>query len=192
MAISIGDIPALQQAAGVLGLTPADEPQRNYLFETYVFGEDAFSDLRFFVKTINIPSSSREPIVVDYMDEKLIYSGKDSSTHSITVTLWDDQDLKVYEFLNDWMRLQGSSGMQGSDRHPFYTKKMQILLKDTTDFIINGTFEFTNVFPTEIGEVSLSYESSDIMEIPVTFTFDERSFDGSKDFGFDVGGLFGI
>ena len=192
MALTLSDISGLQQAAGILGLTPTGEPQRSYLFETNIFGEDPLQDFKFFIKTINIPSQSREPIIIDYMDEKILYSGKDSSTHTITVTLWDDQDLQVYTFLNKWMRLQGSTGMRGSDRHPYYTKSMQILLKDTSDFIINGTFDYYGVFPVEMGEVTLSYESSEIVEIPVTFAFDERKFDDSRGFGFDVSGILGL
>lgn len=189
---SLSDLGRLRQAADIFGLSATGEPQRNYMFECTVLGENVLDQFKFFVKSINIPSVSREPIMIDYMDEKLIYSGKDSSTHSFNMIFWDDQYLTIYTYLNEWMREQGSVDRKTAHAHPQYVKNMEVKFKDTSDTIITGTFEIKNMFPTEIGEIAATYESSDIVEIQATFAFDYVNYNNKRSASFDVlGGLIG-
>ena len=185
MAINIGNV---RRIASLLNVAPTKEPQRAYMFEAS-FVNDNFSpdqEIRFFVKTVNIPQQAKENIVLDYMDKKLLFAGKDSSAHTINMTFWDDESLTVFRYFNKWMDQMGDVEIGRSVDKNQYARTLKIRLKDTTDFVNTMTVELTNVYPLEMGDVNLTYEGSDIIEIPIVLSFDDKIIDSNYEFNTDV------
>ena len=165
------------------------EPQRSYMFEVLVHDKSynaSFGDLKYYVKSIELPTRSREPIVHDYMDTKIFYSGRDASSHTFTITFWDDQSLTVYDYMHKWLEVTGSSEYGEGVYKQSYVRDIKINLKDTTDLVETGSINLKNCFPTEIGSSSLNYDDSNVFEIPITFTYDYVTF---GDFTSDISNL---
>jgi hypothetical protein len=159
------------------GLIATGEPQRSYMFEVAIIDTvsgDAFNNLRYYVKEVTIPSRARDSIVVEYMGNKLIWSGKDSSSHEIAITFWDDENLIMTHFLNRWNYLSGEPQHSNGLGKESYVRDIKLIMKPMIDIGTTGTFLFKNCFPTQIGEISLSYDDSSVMEIPTTFSYDYR------------------
>lgn len=183
-------ISSIKRIASLANLTPTNEPQRSYMFDiTFFDAVNPDNELKFFVKSIALPGESREPIVVNHLDDTMTFSGRNSSDKRLVITFWDDQTLKIQRFLQDWIELTGNYNERDAVNKSRYTKEAVVYMKDTTDFIVTGKFSLSNCFPIEIGEVNLSYEESGVVEVQATFTFDDRRFEPGYELGFDAEGL---
>lgn len=185
---NIGKISKIRRVSELLNLSPVKEPQRVYQWEATIRGGQQFSflsDIKFFMKSVNIPAIAKENMIIDYMDKKLLFAGKDASPHIVTMTFFDDESLTVLRYFNAWMRTMGDIGTGMSVDKDQYARELLIRLKDTTDLIITGEIKLSNAYPVEIGEISLNYETSDIIEIPVTLSYDEQSISDEYTFNFD-------
>lgn len=185
---ALSNLPTIRRIASFANVN-TKEPQRNYLFEAVILsnvGDGDFEDIRFYVKTIGIPQKSRDPIVLEYMDQKFTFSGKDTAAHTINVTFWDDEALTIYRFFHRWMNAQSDPEFNRSATKRYYTKTLSIQLKDRTDFVVTGTVNLSSVFPTEINEINLNYEGSEIMEVTVTMSFESMEIDYKHSFETDA------
>ena len=156
------------------------EPQRNYMFEFAVFETSASglfpSEMKAFVKSLEIPAQTRDPIIVDFLDTKIIFSGKDSGAHTFTVTFWDEESLTVHAYLHKWYELSGSHKYGEGANKVDYIKNVDINYRDMADIVNTGTINVRHVFPTEISAINLNYDGSEVVEITVTFSYDYIEF----------------
>lgn len=157
------------------GLIKSGEPQKSYMFEVQIIDPErgnAFNNLKYYVKDVTVPSKTRDVVMLDYIGTKLIWAGKDGSAHSMNITFWDDEDLKITHFLYDWYDLAGSGQYAESTDKFSYSRDIRIVLNPTLDIGSTGTFVLKNCFPIQIGDIELSYESSDVMTVPASFSYD--------------------
>jgi len=161
------------------------EPQRQYMFDVEVFdtssGHVSQGDLKTYVKSMAIPPRSKEMIMMEYMDIRIPFSGRESSAHTLSINFWDDESLTIIEYLEKWYNLTGDKQYGQSTGKQSHTKNIKVSLKDTTDIITTGTFTFYNCFPLEISSIGLSYENSDALEIPAIFSYDYVEFGGMEE-----------
>lgn len=169
----------------VLGsILGANEPQRAYMWEVLFYdGVEQFTEtdaIRFYAKSITIPRMTNDVITHAYMGKRLYYSGKDASDHTITITFWDDEELTVYNYLRDWYKLTSEPWTGSAVSKERYVRSIEIRLKDASDTWDNKKIQLFNVFVSDIADVQLSYDSSELIEITATFVFDERLDDGER------------
>lgn len=162
--------------ANIANLRANVEVQRAYMWEVFINGlsTGALDGLDAFAKTVSLPQTSVEQLVVNHKAGRTHYAGRDASGHTVTVTFWDDESLSVYRYFSDWMNLIHDQKTASSAPRSDTTADMAIKLKNSSDDAVTGTIKLTKVFPTELADVSLSYDNSDAMEVSVTFSFDER------------------
>jgi len=161
-------------------LSRLQEPQRSYLFDFNVFESSANglipSELSAYAKTVDLPNISKEPIIHEYMNSKIMYAGRDSSSKTFQATFWDDESLIIMDYMHRWMALSGDIEFGDGITKKDYIKRVDIKLKDVTDLLTTGNIEIYNVFPTELTTTTLSYENSDVLEISMTFAYDYIKF----------------
>ena len=152
-------------------------PQKAYMWEVEIQGAiaGALPDLTLFAKTASIPPSSVDPIVINHKGGKAHYAGKNSSAHTVSIAFFDDEAQTIQDFMYEWYDnyISNPSTATSADKSQ-YTADILIKFKDSHDESVTASWKLTKAFPTEIGEVSLSYESSDLIELPVTFSYDEK------------------
>lgn len=152
-------------------------PQKSYLWEVDIVGlsTGTLEDTAFFAKEVSIPPSSVETIVINHKSGRTAYSGRDSSDHSVSITFWDDETHQVYDFFQNWHdNLLRNPITGGGVTRDLYTADLIIKLQSTDEETVTQRIRLGHAFPTEIGEVSLSYESTDAVEFSVTFSYDEK------------------
>lgn len=151
-------------------------PQRAYEWEVELFGGDSgVSLLKERAKTISIPEKSVDTIIINYKSQKAHYSGRNASPSTVTVTFWDDEDHTVYNYFNNWLENKlTDSEVGGGVTADQYTANMVIRTLGHDSESVTGAFTLTRVFPTSIGDIQLSYEQSEHVEISVTFSFDSN------------------
>lgn len=173
----LGKLPEARKLANLVTGGLFSDPQRSYMFELRVMGRDfntgSLNDIRFYVKSAVIPQYAVDHIRTNFMGNQIIYNGKDVSSHVMTVTCWDDENLSVYSYFRKWMEIMRVpvSGQTVSKSN--YATDVLIKLKDASDLVTTAEFKMIKAFPIEIGEVPLSYDGSDPIEIPIIFMFEE-------------------
>lgn len=152
-------------------------PQKAYMWEVEIQGSaaGALQDLTLYAKSISIPQSAVEQLTINHKGGKSHYAGKDSSAHTVTATFFDDENQTVSKYFNDWFNTYVSdpSTANGSSKSE-YAADIVIKMKDSTDENVTAQWKLSKSFPIDIGEVSLSYDSSDAIELSVTFSYDEK------------------
>ena len=126
----------------------------------------------FRVNSATIPETSVDTIEVNFKNSKVLYAGRDASGHSFTVNFWDEQGLSVYRSFQAWMMAIRNPVTGGGLNRSAYKATVIIRLLDV-DESANSVVTFFNVWPSSIGDISLSYESSEKVTFDVTFAFDE-------------------
>ena len=165
---------------------PISDPQASYFWEVAFFGDSKiFRNIKFYARETALPQSSVEMIEENWMGRKIYHSGKDNAPHTLQMTFWDNENLEVYRFLQEWHDLinEPRYGLQVNKQ--LYTKTIKLALKDASDLFVTGDFWFTMAFPSEISEISLNYENSGPVEVSVTFMFDHKYAGKQKE---NVGG----
>lgn len=153
-------------------------PQRSYEFEVEILGASVSGSLPLLterVKNVSIPEKTIETIEINYKSRKAMYAGRDGSSHTVIVTFWDDETHAAYNFINNWMENGLSdSEVGGGVTRDAYSAEMLIkyLAHDSTT--VTSTAVLTHVFPITLGDVQLSYDTSDHKTFDVTFSFDSH------------------
>ena len=172
----VKNLPEIRKASNIVnrGLLGTD-PQRNYMWEISILGRELnqiLGDISFYAKTVSIPQDVVDTLYLNYMGNKIFFPGKDNSTHTLNLTFWDDENLTVYKYFRKWMHLVKEPGTGRSIAKKGFVSDIKIKLKDHTDFLTNLELKMVNCFPTELNDITLTYDSGDAIEIPIVLYFD--------------------
>ena len=163
----------LDKAQGYIhNLRSGHRPQKGYMWQVDVYDDKSqFRQLGFFVKSCVIPQRSMRTLDYKFMNGTLSYAGRDSTPKSLHMTFWDDEDLTIYRYLTNWMKSASQSGDGTSVPMSVYARNIKIKLRDSADQETTIIINLGMAFPIDIGEVPLDYNSSDAINVPVTFKF---------------------
>lgn len=156
--------------SGNFGEILPKNPQKTYLWEISIIGNS--ENIKTFAKSVSIPQSSIEPIIVNYMGEKVHYAGKESSPKTVTITFWDDERATMLTYLDNWFQTVHQNGTGQMTKEADYRRTINILLNDATDLTDTSVTELSGAFIIDIAEIPLSYENSDVIEITATFQYE--------------------
>jgi hypothetical protein len=117
----------------------------------------------FMVKAANLPASNITPVEVPFRGRILKVAGE-RTFDSWTVTVLNDTDFKIRTVMEQWMngisRLTNGSGeVNPTD----YTADAAVTQLDRNGGEIR-TYDFVGLFPTNISEIPLSYDTTDTIE----------------------------
>ncbi len=164
--------------SNIQDIRSVNNPRRAFEFEVEILANTVAGYLPVLtqrVETVSIPETSVDTIEINYKGRKTLYSGRDASSHTLSVTFWDTEEREVYRFFKGWMEngISNSEVGGGVTREQYATQMMiRTFAHDSTT--VTGTNRLTNVFPTAIGDVQLSYDSSDHIKVEVTFAYDSN------------------
>ncbi len=154
-------------------------PQRNYEFEVEILGSIAGGVLPILtqrVQNATIPETAVETFEINYKSRKTMYAGRDASSHTMTITFWNDEDNSIYRFFKDWMENGISNSIVGGGlSRDLYTAQMRITQFAVDSVTPTAVHFIDGVFPTNIGDVTLNYDASETQTVDVTFSFETNT-----------------
>lgn len=166
--------------ATIQNVRTTDNPQRSFEWEVEILGNTTTGSLPLLSErsqNVTLPTKSVETIEINYKGRKTIHAGRDASPHTISVTFWDDESHSVYNFFNNWMENGiSNSEIGGGLTRDLYAVEMVVKKFAHDSNTVTGINRYTKVFPTEIGDISLSYDASEHMSFDVTFSYDSDLF----------------
>jgi hypothetical protein len=132
----------------------------------------------FMIQASSIPGSSVTPIEVPYFGRKIRIAG-DRTFEPWSVQVLNDEDFKVRHALETWHNninsLSGNLNTTGTSSPTNYKSQAQV---DQFSKAGNGglpirTYQFYGVFPTEISQIELGWNDTDVIEtFNATFAYD--------------------
>ena len=146
---------------------------RSNLFEVVLTFPDAaqpdsavLEKARFLVKAANLPASNVSPIEVPFRGRILKIAG-DRTFDSWTVTVINDTDFAIRSAFERWSntinRLSDNTGLVNPADYQADAYVYQLDRDGST----LRSYRFYDTFPTQVGQVELSYDSTGIQEFTV-------------------------
>lgn len=162
--------------ANIQDVRSINSPQKSYMWEVEVQGkaDGTLSDLAFYAKTVSIPQSAVEQIIIQHKAARTHFAGRDAAGHTVTLTLFDDEAQTISKFFNNWLGLIHNPITGNGVSRDLYAANLVIKLKDSSDNTVTSKITLGHCFPTDIADVSLSYDSSEPVELSVTLSYDEK------------------
>ena len=154
-----------------------NNPQRAYMWEIQIraLSTGALQNLDAYAKTVSIPESAVEQMIINFKGGRSHHAGRDTSAHTATITFWDDERKTILNFFQNWMdNLIMNPLTGGGVTRELYSASISIRLKSADDSSVTSEIVLGHAFPTNIGEIALSYDTSEAVEIPITFSYDEK------------------
>ena len=118
---------------------------------------------RFMIKAAALPASNITPIDVNFRGRILKIAG-DRTFDTWTVTVLNDVDFSIRSAFEKWMNLINKMSDATGEQNPAVYQPDAYVHQLDRDGSPLRTYKFHDVFPTNISQVDLSYETVDAIE----------------------------
>ena len=147
---------------------------------------DVLQKSRFLVKAAALPASTIAPVEIPFRGRILKVAG-DRTFETWTITVINDTDFVIRSAMEKWMnvinKLEDATGLTDPDE---YHKDAFVHQLDRDGGVLR-TYKFHDVFPTNISQVDLSYETVDAIE-EFTVEMQVQWWEALKGVGANAGG----
>jgi len=134
-----------------------------------VINRNRFANLEYFVTSVTLPSLSLGTIDIAKNQHRGHMQG-DVTIDELSVRVAVDEDLEVYKEVFEWI-IENRDSL-----NPLTYDATLIIL--TSHNNANKSIKFKNIFPTSVGSLEFSTQSSDIeyLQADIGFRYDEFEF----------------
>jgi hypothetical protein len=139
------------------------------------------------VKSAVIPGRSIELIESVYLGMKQLFPGKPSFTNSLALSIDETEDQIVLKAINEWQQnifdidnLSPTGGYSKKPNKRSMTTKVILRMYAYNGVKLPNDFVMYNCFPSSRDDITLSMESNDKVQVPLTLSFDFWKLEPSK------------
>lgn len=141
------------------------EPKRSHRWIFQIEGIDAF-----LMKTTARPSSSTNPVTIDWMNHKRFLAGK-STFDDLSITLYDPIAPSGAQQVMEWIRLHFESVSGRAGYADFYKRDIQLKMTDPVGTVVE-LWDIKGAFITKASFGDLKYDADAPTEISLTLKYD--------------------
>ena len=131
--------------------------------ESLAIDNDVKDKSRFLVKAAALPASNITPIDVNFRGRILKIAG-DRTFDTWTITVLQDVDFSIRSAFEKWMNLINKMSDATGEQNPAVYQPDAYVHQLDRDGSTLRTYKFHDVFPTNISQIDLSYETTDAIE----------------------------
>ena len=147
---------------------------------------DLLSKARFLVKAASLPASTVSPVDVPFRGRILKIAG-DRTFETWSITVINDTDFSIRSAFEKWMNvINRLSDATGFNNPADYQQDAFIHQLDRDGSTLR-TYKFFDVFPTNLSQMDLSYETTDTIE-EFTVELQVLYYESLKGVGANAGG----
>ena len=144
------------------------------------------TDLELFAKATSIPGATIGTVIVPYVGREVILAGN-RTFPEWTITVINDETFAARSQFENWMDFINGHSLNtrkaGSGSGDYAHKAVvEQFSKKGPSTSVTATYEFVNLFPTDLSEITLDWGDNDtVEEYTVTFSYDYwiRTIDAS-------------
>ena len=140
----------------------------------------------FLIKAAALPASNITPIDVNFRGRILKIAG-DRTFDTWTVTVLNDVDFSIRSAFEKWMNLINKMEDNTGEQDPAIYQPDAYVHQLDRDGSTLRTYKFHDVFPTQVSQIDLSYETTDAIE-EFTVEFQVQWWEALKGIGANAGG----
>ena len=141
---------------------------------------------RFLIKAAALPASNITPFDVNFRGRILKIAG-DRTFDTWTVTVLNDVDFSIRSAFEKWMNLINKMEDNTGEQDPAIYQPDAYVHQLDRDGSTLRTYKFHDVFPTQVSQIDLSYETTDAIE-EFTVEFQVQWWEALKGVGANAGG----
>ena len=141
---------------------------------------------RFLIKAAALPASKITPIDVNFRGRILKIAG-DRTFDTWTVTVLNDVDFSIRSAFEKWMNLINKMEDNTGEQDPAIYQPDAYVHQLDRDGSTLRTYKFHDVFPTQVSQIDLSYETTDAIE-EFTVEFQVQWWEALRGVGANAGG----
>ena len=141
---------------------------------------------RFLIKAAALPASNITPIDVNFRGRILKIAG-DRTFDTWTVTVLNDVDFSIRSAFEKWMNLINKMEDNTGEQDPAIYQPDAYVHQLDRDGSTLRTYKFHDLFPTQVSQIDLSYETTDAIE-EFTVEFQVQWWEALKGTGANAGG----
>ena len=141
---------------------------------------------RFMIKAAALPASNITPIDVNFRGRILKIAG-DRTFDTWTVTVLNDVDFSIRSAFEKWMNLINKMEDNTGEQDPAIYQPDAYVHQLDRDGSTLRTYKFHDVFPTQVSQIDLSYETTDAIE-EFTVEFQVQWWEALRGIGANSGG----
>ena len=141
---------------------------------------------RFLIKAAALPASTITPIDVNFRGRILKIAG-DRTFDTWTVTVLNDVDFSIRSAFEKWMNLINKMEDNTGEQDPAIYQPDAYVHQLDRDGSTLRTYKFHDVFPTQVSQIDLSYETTDAIE-EFTVEFQVQWWAALRGVGANAGG----
>ena len=141
---------------------------------------------RFLIKAAALPASNITPLDVNFRGRILKIAG-DRTFDTWTVTVLNDVDFSIRSAFEKWMNLINKMEDNTGEQDPAVYQPDAYVHQLDRDGSTLRTYKFHDVFPTQVSQIDLSYETTDAIE-EFTVEFQVQWWEALKGVGANAGG----
>ncbi len=141
---------------------------------------------RFLIKAAALPASNITPIDVNFRGRILKIAG-DRTFDTWTVTVLNDVDFSIRSAFEKWMNLINKMEDNTGEQDPAIYQPDAYVHQLDRDGSTLRTYKFHDVFPTQVSQIDLSYETTDAIE-EFTVEFQVQWWEALRGVGANAGG----
>ena len=154
--------------------------------EEIAIDNDVKDKARFLVKAAALPASNITPIDVNFRGRILKIAG-DRTFDTWTITVINDTDFSIRSAFEKWMNLINKMEDNTGEQDPAIYQPDAYVHQLDRDGSTLRTYKFHDVFPTQVSQIDLSYETTDAIE-EFTVEFQVQWWEALKGVGANAGG----
>ena len=147
---------------------------------------DVKEKTRFLIKAAALPASNITPIDVNFRGRILKIAG-DRTFDTWTVTVLNDVDFSIRSAFEKWMNLINKMDDNTGEQDPAIYHPDAYVHQLDRDGSTLRTYKFHDVFPTQVSQIDLSYETTDAIE-EFTVEFQVQWWEALRGVGANAGG----
>ena len=141
---------------------------------------------RFLIKAAALPASNITPIDVNFRGRILKIAG-DRTFDTWTVTVLNDVDFSIRSAFEKWMNLINKMEDNTGEQDPAIYQPDAYVHQLDRDGSTLRTYKFHDVFPTQVSQIDLSYETTEAIE-EFTVEFQVQWWEALRGVGANAGG----
>ena len=154
--------------------------------EQLAIDNDVKEKSRFLVKAAALPASNITPVEVNFRGRILKIAGE-RTFDTWTVTVINDLDFGIRSAFEKWMNLINKMEDATGTVNPADYQPDAYVHQLDRDGSTLRTYKFHDVFPTQVSQIDLSYETTDAIE-EFTVEFQVQWWEALKGVGANAGG----
>ena len=148
----------------------AYEPQRQYHWILRISDLPGSDVLELSLRAGNLPTDANEEIVIPMLNANVYVAGK-QTVEAISFTYNDYVDVDTMGVIGRWRRLVYNPETQEQGYAANYKKTASLILYGP-DYSVERVWELQGLWPMSATNGAISYESSEIVQIEVSFRYD--------------------